>query len=476
MAKPEFDMVVIGGGAGGLVVAAGGAALGAKVAVVEKSRLGGDCLWYGCVPSKSLLKSARIAFQMRHADRWALPATHPDVDLARVMERVRSVIAGIEPNDSPERFRGLGVDVNFGTGAFASPAAFVVNGRTLTAKTFVIATGSRPGIPPIPGLDNTPYLTNETLFDVREPMPSLLVVGSGPIGCELSQALGRLGTAVTVVDIAPRILPREDADVAAVVARQLQDEGIVFHFESTITHVRGTPGAITATVKRKDGTEHTIAATHLLLAAGRRANIENLGLEFANVGVDHGRIVVDTHLRTTNPNVYVLGDVAGGYQFTHVAEHHAGIVLRHALFKLWWAKPSPHIPWCTFTDPELARIGLSEDEAQARHLPHQVYRFPFDDIDRARAESETEGFAKIITDPKGRLLGATIVGAHAGELIAEYGLALTQGLRAKDISAVIHTYPTFAMINRRVADQRMKEGLTPRAKVWIKRIFGLQRT
>ncbi len=474
MASHEFDIVVIGGGAGGLVVAAGGAALGAKVAVVEKSRLGGDCLWYGCVPSKSLLKSARVAYQMRHADRWAVPAANPDVDLARVMERVRGVIAGIEPNDSPERFRGLGVDVIFGTGSFVAPDAFVVNGRTLTARTFVIATGSRPGIPPIPGLETTPYLTNETLFDVREPMPSLLVVGSGPIGCELAQALCRLGTAVTVIDIAPRILPREDADVAAVVARQLLDEGIVFHFESTVTQVRGTKGAITTTVKHKDGTEHTIDTTHLLLAAGRRANIEGLGLDVAGVNVDRGRIVVDAHLRTTNPHVYVLGDVAGGYQFTHVAEHHAGIVLRHAIFRLWWAKPSPHIPWCTFTDPELARIGLSEAEAQERNVPHRVYRFPFDDIDRARAEGETEGFAKIITDPKGTLLGATIVGAHAGELIAEYGLALTRGMRAKDISAVIHTYPTFAMINRRVADQRMKEGLTPNTKVWIKRIFGLK--
>jgi len=474
LAKPEFDIVVIGGGAGGLVVAAGGAALGAKVAVVEKHRLGGDCLWYGCVPSKSLLKSARVAYQMRNAGRWALPSANPDVDLARVMERVRAVIAGIEPNDSPERFRGLGVDVIFGAGAFVAPDAFVVNGRTLTARTFVIATGSRPGIPPIPGLETTPYLTNETLFDVREPMPSLLVVGSGPIGCELAQALRRLGTAVTVVDIAPRILPREDADVAAVVARQLHEEGIAFHFESSVTAVRGSAGAITATIRHKDGAEHVVATTHLLLAAGRRANIEGLGLDVAGVGVDHGRIVVDAHLRTTNPNVFVVGDVAGGYQFTHVAEHHAGIVLRHAIFRLWWAKPSPHIPWCTYTDPELARIGLSEAEAKERNIPHRVYRFPFDDIDRARAESETEGFAKIVTDPEGKLLGATIVGAHAGELIAEYGLALSHGMRTKDISAVIHTYPTLAMINRRVADQRMKEGLTPNAKVWIKRVFGLR--
>ncbi len=474
MAKPEFDIVVIGGGAGGLVVAAGGSALGAKVAVVEKHRLGGDCLWYGCVPSKSLLKSARIAWQMQHADRWAVPPASPQVDLARVMERVRGVIAGIEPNDSPERFRSLGVDVIFGDGTFVSPEAFVVNGRTLTARTFVIATGSRPGVPPIPGIEGTPYLTNETLFDIREPMPSLLVVGGGPIGCELAQALARLGTKVTMVDLAARILPREDADLAAVVDHQLQADGIARHFETTITGISGTKGAITTRLTAKDGTGHTVATTHLLLAAGRRANSEGLGLNAAGVRMDGARIIVDEHLRTTNPHIYVLGDVAGGFQFTHVAEHHAGIVLRHALFKLWWAKPSSLVPWCTFTDPELARAGLSETEAQQRNIPHRVYRFPFDDIDRARAESETEGFAKIVTDPKGKLLGAAIVGSHAGELIAEYGLALSRGLRAKDISAVIHTYPTWAMINRRVADQRMKEGLTPTSKWWIKRIFGLQ--
>ncbi|MEO6566622.1 MAG: FAD-dependent oxidoreductase [Casimicrobiaceae bacterium] len=474
MAKPEFDVVVIGGGAGGLVVAAGGSALGAKVALVEKHRLGGDCLWYGCVPSKSLLKSARIAWQMRHADRWAIPAASPQVDLARVMERVRTVIAGIEPNDSPERFRSLGVDVILGEGTFVGRDAFVVNGRTLTARTFVIATGSRPGVPSIPGIEGTPYLTNETLFDLREPMPSLLVVGGGPIGCELAQALARLGTKVTLVDIAARILPREDADLAAIVDHQLQADGITRHFETTIAGVSGTSGAITTRLKAKDGAEHTLTTTHLLLAAGRRANAEGLGLEAAGIRIDGARIVVDEHLRTTNPHVYLVGDVAGGFQFTHVAEHHAGIVLRHALFKLWWAKPSSLVPWCTFTDPELARIGLSEAEAQQRSIAHRVYRFPFDDIDRARAESETEGVAKIVTDPKGTLLGAAIVGPHAGELIAEYGLALSRGLRAKDISAVIHTYPTWAMINRRVADQRMKEGLTPTLKAWIRRIFGLR--
>jgi pyruvate/2-oxoglutarate dehydrogenase complex dihydrolipoamide dehydrogenase (E3) component len=474
VALPEFDIVVIGGGSGGLVVAAGGSTLGAKVALVEKHKLGGDCLWYGCVPSKTLIKSARIAFEMRNAQRWALAPTDPQPNLARVMERVREVIAGIEPFDSPERFRGLGVDVIFGEGHFTSPEAFEVNGRRLTAKTFVIATGSRPAVPPIPGIDSVPYLTNETVFDLREPVPSLIVIGSGPIGCELAQAFRRLGSEVTVVDIAPSALPREDPDLAAVVHQQLAAEGVRFHFDTTIANVARAAGAIAATLRAKDGTESTLTASHLLVAAGRRLNTEGLGLEAAGIALEKGRIVADDKLRTTNPNVYVVGDVAGGYQFTHVAEHHAGIVLRHAIFKLWWAKPSKAIPWCTFTDPELARVGLSETEAKQDNVAHKVYRFPFEEIDRARAEGETEGFAKIVTDLKGKLLGAAIVGPHAGELIAEYGLAVTKGMNAKDISGVIHTYPTLASISRRVADQRMKEGLTPTAKTWIKRIFRLQ--
>jgi pyruvate/2-oxoglutarate dehydrogenase complex dihydrolipoamide dehydrogenase (E3) component len=474
VASPEFDIVVIGGGSGGLVVAAGGSTLGAKVALVEKHKLGGDCLWYGCVPSKALIQSARIAFEMRNAQRWAMTPADPQPNLARVMERVREVIAGIEPFDSPERFRGLGVDVIFGEGRFTSSAVFEVGGRRLTAKTFVIATGSRPAVPPIPGIETVPYLTNETVFDLREAVPSLMVVGSGPIGCELAQAFRRLGTEVTVVDIAPSALSREDPDTAGVVYQQLLAEGIRFHFDTTVAKVTGSAGAITATLREKNGAEHTVTTSHLLVAAGRLLNTEGLGLDAAGITLEKGRIVADGKLRTTNPSVYVIGDAAGGYQFTHVAEHHAGIVLRRAIFKLWWAKPSEVIPWCTFTDPELARVGLSETEAKQRKIAHNVYRFPFEEIDRARAEGETQGFAKIVTDVKGKLLGAAIVGPHAGELIAEYGLALTKGMNAKDISGVIHTYPTLASISRRVADQRLKEGLTPTAKTWIKRIFRLQ--
>lgn len=470
--RPDFDIVVIGGGAGGLVVAAGGAALGAKVAVVEKHKLGGDCLWYGCVPSKTLLKSARIAYQMRNADRWAVTGVAPRVELAHVMERVAGVIRSIEPTDSPERFRGLGVDVIFGEGRFTGPDTFEVGGRRITAKSFVIATGSRPAVPPIPGIDRTPFLTNESVFALRENVPHLLVIGSGPIGSELTQAFRRLGSAVTVVDIAPTVLPREDRDLAQVVHRQLAGEGVRYHLGVHIVSVEGRRGDVRMMIT-KDGMPSTLTGTHLLLAAGRKANIENLGLEAAGVRVEQGRIVHED-LVTSNPRIYVIGDAAGGHQFTHVAEHHAGIVLRRSIFRMKWARPSLVVPWATFTDPELARVGLSETEAKHQGIAHRVYRFPLDDIDRARAEGETEGLAKLVTAPNGRLLGAAIVAPHAGELIAECALALNKGLKAADLSSTIHAYPTFAMVTRRAADQRLKEGLTPSSKVWIKRLFGLQ--
>ena len=474
MARPEFDLVVIGGGSGGLTVAAGGAALGAKVALVERDRLGGDCLWHGCVPSKTLIKSARVAWQMRNAARWSLTPSDSRPDLARVMERVAGVIKEIEPNDSPERFRGLGVDVIFGAGRFVARNAIEVDGRRLTARAFVIATGSRPTVPRLPGLDTTPYLTNETVFDLREPVPALLVVGAGPIGSEMAQAFRRLGSEVTVVDAAPQILPREDPDLAAVVATQMIDEGVQFHLGASILGFDGRAGDVRATIRMADGTPKVLAGSHLLLAAGRSANIEGLALDAADVKVDHGRIVLADGLRTSNPSVYVVGDAAGGQLFTHLAEHHAGIVLRNALLWMKWVRPSSVVPWCTFTDPQLARVGLSETEARTCGAAYRVYRFGFAELDRARTDSESEGFAKIVTSPRGKLLGAAIVGPHAGELIAEYALALSKGLRARDVSSAIHVYPTFAQINRRVADQRMKEGLTPASKRWIQRIFALR--
>ena len=469
--RPEFDIVVIGGGSGGLVVAAGGAALGARIALVEKHRLGGDCLWSGCVPSKTLLKSARIAHQMRHADRWGIGPATPRVHLATVMERVAAVIRSIEPTDSPERFRSLGVDVIFGEGRFTSPDTFEVDGRRLTARHFVIATGSRPSIPAIPGIDATPYLTNESVFALRENVPHLLVVGSGPVGVELAQAFRRLGSDVDVIDVAKDVLPREDRDVARVVHDQLVAENVRFHLGAHVVSVGGRAGDVRVMITT-DGAPSTLAGTHLLMAAGRKANVDGLGLDIAGVHVDHGRIV-HQDLVTSNQRILVIGDAAGGAQFTHLAEHHAGIVLRRAVFRMGWAKPSTVVPWATYTDPEIARVGISEGDAKHHGIAHRVYRFALDEIDRARAESETEGFAKLIAAPNGKLLGAAIVAPHAGELIAECTLAMNQGLKVGDLSSTIHAYPTFAMLTRRAADQRLKEGLTPSSKRWIRRLFRL---
>ncbi|MEO6024273.1 MAG: mercuric reductase [Burkholderiales bacterium] len=479
MPLPEFDICVIGAGAAGLVTAAGGATLGAKVALVEKhpGGMGGDCLHYGCVPSKTLLRSAKVAHLMRTADRFGISPVTPHIEIGKVMRRVADVIAGIQPNDSPERFRGLGVDVIFGEGKFIDPATFSVAGRKLTARNFVIATGSRPDVPPIPGLSEAPFLTNETVFKLNETVASMIVIGAGPIGCEMAQAFARLGTKVTVVDLSPTLLPREDADLAAVVRRQMEADGIVFHLGVTPTKAETHAGGIALFIKITDGQEIKLEASHLLVAAGRKANIEGLGLEAASVQVEKGRVVSDATLRTTNKNIYVCGDVAGSYQFTHMAEHHAGVVLRNILnpLPIKFAKAETRIiPWCTFTDPELARVGISETEAKQQDLPYRVYKFPFEAMDRARAEGETEGFAKIITSPKGVILGAAIAGPHAGELIHEYVLAIAKRMNTNDLSGIIHVYPTLAQINRRVADQRRKESLTPSAKKWIMRLAGLR--
>ena len=474
MIKPEFDICVIGGGAAGLVVAAGGASLGAKVALVEKQALGGDCLYYGCVPSKSLLQSANVAHTMRKANRFGVDGHMSQVSVAHVMERVDSVIKTIEPHDSPERFRGLGVDVIFGVGEFVDPGTFKVNDRSITAKNFVIATGSRPAVPSIEGIDGVPYLTNETLFSLREPVPSLIVLGGGPIGVEMAQAFARLGTRVQLVQRRSQVLPKEDPDLAEVVANSLMADGVELLTGHKPVSVAGEAGDIRFTVETPDGGKRTLQATHLLVATGRRSNTELLGLEAAGVIVDKGHVQVDRRLRTSNRRIYAAGDVIGGHQFTHMAEHYAGVVLRNALFHLPAKVEEKVIPWATFTDPELARVGVSETEAKAQGIKYQVYTFPFQDIDRAQADGTVEGLAKIITNPKGKLLGAALAGPHAGELIHEYVLALAKGMKAADLSGVIHIYPTLAQINRRVADARMKAGLTPNAKKWMKRIFRLR--
>lgn len=474
MAKPDYDLCVIGGGSAGLVAAAGAAALGAKVVLVEKHKMGGDCLNYGCVPSKALLHSAKVAHTMRMAAHAGINAYAPDVSLERVMQRVRSVIQTIEPNDSPERFRSLGVEVLFGAGRFTGRQAFEVNGRLLVARKYIIATGSRPAIPDIPGLSALPYLTNETVFDLNEPVPSLIVLGGGPIGVELAQAFVRLGSKVQLVDPNPHLLRNEDPDMAAVVESRLIEEGVALYLAATPVQVEGAAGRLRALIKLADGSERWLEGSHFLVATGRRANVDSLGLEAAGVEIVRGRIKTDQRLRTANHDIYACGDVVGPYQFTHMAEHHAGVALRGALFHLPAKIEERVIPWCTFTDPELARVGLSETEAKAQGIAYQAYTFPFHEVDRAITDGDTTGLAKILTAPNGRLLGAAIVGPNAGELIHEYVLTLARNMKVSDLASVIHIYPTLAQINRRVANEQLKSKLTPNARRWMQRIFRLR--
>ena len=338
----------------------------------------------------------------------------------------------------------------------------------------MVATGSRAAIPAIDGIDTVPVFTNESIFSIKEKLPRLIILGGGPIGMEMAQAFTRLGSQVQLVQRGPQVLANEDPELAEVVANRLRAEGTELLVGHKPLRVEGEAGDIRLTVQSPDGEEKIIKGSHLLVAAGRRPNVESLGLEAAGVKLERGRIVTDKRLRTSNKRIFAAGDVVGSYQFTHMAEHHAGVVLRNTLFRLPAKVEQRVIPWATFTDPELARVGLSETEAKAQGIAHKVYSFPFEEVDRARADGVTEGFARIITDPKGRLLGAAIVGPHAGEMIHEYVLAIAKGMKAADLSAIMHIYPTLAQINRRVADARMKEGLTPTARKWIKRIFRLR--
>jgi pyruvate/2-oxoglutarate dehydrogenase complex dihydrolipoamide dehydrogenase (E3) component len=474
VSKTDYDLCVIGGGAAGLVTAAGAATIGAKVILIEKHQLGGDCLYTGCVPSKTLIRSAEIAHSIKTVQRFGLSAQHDPIDQKKVMQRVVDVIKTIEPNDSPDRFRALGVEVVFAEARFIAKDHLLVDDREITARKFVLATGSRPFVPPISGINNVDYFTNETIFKVTENIPSLIVIGSGAIGCEMAQSFARLGSKVTLLSNTG-LLPIEDTDMSAVVEQQFLVDGITLHLGAMVSQIEKTATGVRVHIKDYQQ-QHTteIEGSHLLIATGRQPNVENMGLDKAKVSIEKGKLQVDARLRTSNKNIFACGDVAGPYLFTHMAEHQAGIVLKNALFHLPAKSQTTGVPWCTFTAPELARVGLSEQEAQQLAIKYQVYTFPFSDIDRGITDDEMNGLAKIITTPKGKLLGACIVGPHAGELISEYVLAISQGLNVSALSNTIHIYPTLAQINRRVADQRMKEALTPTRKRWIKCLFGLR--
>ncbi len=445
MKKISADVLVIGAGSGGLSVAAGASQMGARVVLLEGGRMGGDCLNYGCVPSKALIASARVAHAQADAARFGVADVTPEVDYAAAKDHVADVIAQIAPVDSQERFEGLGVTVIREMGHFISPRQVRAGGTVITARRIVIATGSSPLVPPIPGLDTVPYETNETLFELRERPEHLLIVGGGPIGVEMAQAHVRLGCRVTVIEGA-RVLGRDDPEMAAVAIEALADEGVEFAEGAMVSDIGGSAGAIEVTAR--DG--RVFHGSHLLLAIGRRANTDGLGLEAAGIAPTRSGIKVDAGLRTANRRVYAIGDVAGGLQFTHVAGYHAGIVIRSMLFGLPAKARTMHLPWATYTDPELAHVGLSEAAAREKHGARlEVVRFEFAHNDRAIAERRTKGLIKVMV-VRGRPVGASIVGVQAGELIGLWSLALANNLKMSQISAMVSPYPTIGEVNKRV--------------------------
>jgi pyruvate/2-oxoglutarate dehydrogenase complex dihydrolipoamide dehydrogenase (E3) component/uncharacterized membrane protein YdjX (TVP38/TMEM64 family) len=447
----ERNLVVIGGGSAGLVAAYIAAALRARVTLVEKDRMGGDCLNTGCVPSKALIRAARLAAEIRKAPEYGLRGAHAEVDFAAVMERVARVVQAVAPHDSVERYTALGVECLKGEARITSPWTVEVDGgRTLSTRAIVIAAGARPAIPPIAGIESVEVLTSDNLWRLRELPRRLLVLGGGPIGCELSQAFARLGSQVTQVEMGERLLAREDAEVSALLARRFAAEGI---------DVRTGHRAVRVDARRMvceaGGREVEIPFDRLLCAVGRVANTAGYGLEALGIPVTAGRTVqANAYLQTVYPNIYACGDVAGPWQFTHTASHQAWYAAVNALFgPLRRLRVDDSvIPWTTFTDPEVARVGLNEADAAARQLPYEATVYPLEELDRALADGRSEGFVKVLTPPgSDRVLGATIVGERAGELIAEMVLAMKHGIGLKGLLGTIHVYPTFAEANKQAA-------------------------
>ena len=445
------DICIIGGGSGGLSVAAGAAQMGAKTILVEGGKMGGDCLNYGCIPSKALIAAAKKAAALYGAEKFGVSGPAPDVDFPAVMDHVAGVIAGIAPHDSVERFESLGVEVLLGYAKFTGPGEIEVGDNRVKARRFVVATGSTATAPPIPGLEEAGYLTNETIFENRVKPDHLIIIGGGPIGLEMAQAHVRLGAKVTVLE-AFSAFGRDDPDLSAIVLSHLREEGIDIREGVKISNVSKTADGLYKINLGDDETVETLTSSHLLVAAGRKANVEGLNLEAANISYSPRGIDVDDRLRSSNKKVFAIGDVAGGYQFTHVAGYHAGIVIRNALFRLPAKVDYAAVPWVTFTDPELANVGLSEAAAREQYGDKiKVLEFSFADIDRARAERQTTGLIKAITTDKGKILGAGIAGPHAGELIHPWGVAITGKLKIGTMASYIAPYPTLGEVSKRAA-------------------------
>ena len=468
--RRRYQLVVIGAGTAGLVSAAGAAGLGAKVALIERYLMGGDCLNVGCVPSKAIIRAARAWREATRArGAFGGPAASGAGDFPAVMARMRELRAGLSRIDGAPRFRDLGVDVFLGEGRFVAPDRVAVDGHVLRFRRAIIATGARPAVPRIPGLAEAGYLTNETIFGLTELPQRLVVIGGGPIGCELAQAFARFGSAVTLVNQAPHLLPREDRDAAALVERAMLRDGVTLVRESRVARVE-RDGPTRLVVVAGAGREERLPADILLVAAGRTPNVEGLGLEAAGVRYGPAGVMVDDRLRTANPRVFAAGDVASRFKFTHNSDEQARLAIQNALFFGRRRISRLVLPWCTYTSPEVAHVGMYEEEARAAGHDVETFTIPLNEVDRAVLDGESDGFFRVhVQRGRGRILGATLVAEHAGDMISEIGMAIANGVRLGGIGRTIHPYPTQAEVFRKAADAWRRSKLTPR----VRRIFAL---
>jgi pyruvate/2-oxoglutarate dehydrogenase complex dihydrolipoamide dehydrogenase (E3) component/uncharacterized membrane protein YdjX (TVP38/TMEM64 family) len=472
----DRNLIVIGAGAAGLVSSYIAATVRAKVTLVERHKMGGDCLNYGCVPSKALIRTGRLLQDIRRARDYGVQSAHAEFDFAAAMERVQRVIAQVAPHDSRERYEGLGVEVIEGSARLKTPWTVEITdaggkSRTLTTRAIVLATGAEPYVPPIPGLTEAGFLTSDTVWGLRECPRRLLVLGGGPIGCELSQTFQRLGAQVTQVGRNPRLLPREDPEFSRMLMTRFAEEGVELRLGVEARRVEVVDGEKRVVVAARDGAEQSIACDEILVCVGRSARLTGMGLE--DLGIRTGRAIeVNEFLQATYPNIYACGDAAGPYQFTHVAAHMAWFASVNALFGMFrrFRVDYSVIPWATFTDPEIARVGLSEEEARAKGIRYEVTTYGIDDLDRAIADGEARGLVKVLTPPgKDRILGVTIAGSHAGDLIAEFVLAMKAGLGLNRILGTIHIYPTMAEANKYAAGEWKKAHKPERLLGWLRR-------
>jgi pyruvate/2-oxoglutarate dehydrogenase complex dihydrolipoamide dehydrogenase (E3) component len=470
----RYNLVVIGAGTAGLICAAGAAGLGAKVALIERHLMGGDCLNVGCVPSKGVISASRAIHHARNSAAFGvIDGQQTGFDFGTAMERMRRLRADISHHDSAKRFQDeLGVDVFIGEGRFSGPDCVEVDGKQLRYKKAAICSGARAAAPPIPGLAETGYLTNETIFSLTELPPRLAIIGAGPIGCELAQAFNRFGSTVTLVEVGPHILVREDADAAEILHQTFSREGIDLQLGVKIVGVE-QKGSDKLLILERAGQRITVAADQILVGVGRAPNTEGLGLKSANVRYDRSGVMVNDHLQTSNPRIYAAGDICSPYKFTHSADALARILLANALFKGRQKVSKLVIPWCTYTDPEIAHVGMYERDATAQGIDITTLTVPLSEIDRAVLDGETDGFARVhLRKGTDRILGATIVARHAGEMINEFTLAMTSGLGLGAIAKTIHPYPTQAEVIKRLADAHNRTRLTPFVKQllsgWLK--------